>query len=86
MKDFAAICQFMHMFHPAFALEDFETEVTSSTSPQPSSFTLSAVASLFFHSRSAQGSLFFLQRRIGSMVVATNSTPPDLLKTPQTWS
>ncbi|KAF9197076.1 hypothetical protein BGZ50_000026 [Haplosporangium sp. Z 11] len=26
MKDFAAICQFLHMFHPAFALEDFETE------------------------------------------------------------
>jgi len=27
MKDFAAICQFLHMFHPAFALDDFETEV-----------------------------------------------------------
>lgn len=27
MKDFAAICQFLHMFHPAFALNDFETEV-----------------------------------------------------------
>lgn len=27
MKDFAAICQFMNMFHPAFALDDFETEV-----------------------------------------------------------
>ncbi|KAG0339869.1 hypothetical protein BG004_006636 [Podila humilis] len=26
MKDFAAICQFLHMFHPVFALEDFETE------------------------------------------------------------
>ncbi|KAF9300608.1 hypothetical protein BGZ74_007691 [Mortierella antarctica] len=26
MKDFAAICQFLHMFHPAFALDDFETE------------------------------------------------------------
>ncbi|KAF9080922.1 hypothetical protein BGX23_001509 [Mortierella sp. AD031] len=26
LKDFAAICQFLHMFHPAFALEDFETE------------------------------------------------------------
>ena len=30
MKDFAAICQFMHLFHPAFALEDFETEVMPS--------------------------------------------------------
>ena len=27
MKDFAAICQFLHFFHPAFALEDFDTEV-----------------------------------------------------------
>ena len=27
MKDFAAICQFLHLFHPAFALDDFETEV-----------------------------------------------------------
>ncbi|KAF9911033.1 hypothetical protein EC991_004905 [Linnemannia zychae] len=28
LKEFAAVCQFLHMFHPAFALEDFETEVT----------------------------------------------------------
>jgi hypothetical protein len=27
LKEFAAVCQFLHMFHPAFALEDFETEV-----------------------------------------------------------
>lgn len=27
LKDFAAVCQFIHMFHPAFALDDFDTEV-----------------------------------------------------------
>ncbi|KAG0051855.1 hypothetical protein BGZ83_003256 [Gryganskiella cystojenkinii] len=27
MKDFAAICQFLHFFHGVFAMEDFETEV-----------------------------------------------------------
>ncbi|KAG0063536.1 hypothetical protein BGZ89_009814 [Linnemannia elongata] len=26
LKDFAAVCQFIHMFHPAFALDDFDTE------------------------------------------------------------
>ncbi|KAF9934992.1 hypothetical protein FBU30_009415 [Linnemannia zychae] len=26
LKEFAAVCQFLHMFHPAFALDDFETE------------------------------------------------------------
>ncbi|KAF9426364.1 hypothetical protein BGZ94_006626 [Podila epigama] len=37
MKDFAAICQFMHMFHEAFALDDFETEDLEQALVDPSS-------------------------------------------------
>ncbi|KAG0364039.1 hypothetical protein BGZ54_007899 [Gamsiella multidivaricata] len=37
MKDFAAVCQFMHMFHPAFALNDFETEDLEQALVDPSS-------------------------------------------------
>ncbi|KAF8941584.1 hypothetical protein EDD21DRAFT_138530 [Dissophora ornata] len=37
MKDFAAICQFMHSFHTAFALEDFETEDLEQALVDPSS-------------------------------------------------
>ncbi|KAG0206086.1 hypothetical protein BGX28_002445 [Mortierella sp. GBA30] len=37
MKDFAAICQFLHMFHPAFALDDFETEDLEQALVDPSS-------------------------------------------------
>ncbi|KAF9116445.1 hypothetical protein BGX27_002477 [Mortierella sp. AM989] len=37
MKEFAAICQFLHMFHPAFALDDFETEDLEQALVDPSS-------------------------------------------------
>ncbi|KAG0239693.1 hypothetical protein BGX31_002544 [Mortierella sp. GBA43] len=37
MKDFAAICQFINMFHPAFALDDFETEDLELALVDPSS-------------------------------------------------
>ncbi|KAG0288494.1 hypothetical protein BGZ98_004249, partial [Dissophora globulifera] len=37
LKDFAAICQFMHLFHPAFALDDFETEDLEQALVDPSS-------------------------------------------------
>ncbi|KAF9986531.1 hypothetical protein BGZ75_001708 [Mortierella antarctica] len=37
MKDFAAICQFLHLFHPAFALDDFETEDLEQALVDPSS-------------------------------------------------
>ncbi|GJJ69678.1 hypothetical protein EMPS_02026 [Entomortierella parvispora] len=36
MKDFAAICQFLHFFHPAFALEDFDTEELEQALVDPS--------------------------------------------------
>ncbi|KAI1311556.1 hypothetical protein EDD11_003438 [Mortierella claussenii] len=37
MKDFAAVCQFLHMFHPAFALDDFDTEDLEQALVDPSS-------------------------------------------------
>lgn len=76
MKDFAAICQFMNMFHPAFALEDFETEVNLI-------LRLQLLSVPTWHhdcapSLAVDPPAVMLER---NTIVATNSTPDPFFKT-----